>query len=177
MISIIAEHSVNIHLLSIHSNILDLGCRDFEFANFFHAHMVYPLDIAALDGEYYQIAISDKNGTCGIKHTADLQGAHIIPNGEIRMMTIDSFSDFVKVKKWDLIKMDIEGEEIKVLRSLEHPYCKQITVEFHAHCRQTKEELDSLLDWLEKWYHIHNRVWESRHGAGFNYWDVLLIAR
>ena len=81
------------------------------------------------------------------------------------------------VEKWDLIKMDIEGEEIKVLRSLQHPYCKQISVEFHAHCGQTKQELDELLDWLSTWYDIHNRVWEERHGAGFNYWDVLLIAK
>ena len=74
--------------------------------------------------------------------------------------------------------MDIEGEEISVLEKSKHPIAAQVSVEFHAHARrQTKIQLDILLDWLSDWYEIKNRVWEERHCAGFNYWDILLIAK
>ena len=51
--------------------------------------------------------------------------------------------------------------------------------QFHAHCvpSQTKESLDAILDALGQYYDIHNRDWKSMHGAGFNYWSVLLIAK
>jgi len=181
MITEIAEHSVDLSLLgSCPANILDIGCRGFGFADHFGGENVYSIDIDKLEGDssdYYRCAISDTNSLCGIVNTNDPQARHITDGNDIIVMTIDSFSKLVGVEKWDLIKMDIEGEEIKVLKSLKHPYCKQISVEFHAHVNQTKEELDSLLDWLSEWYTIHNRNWVTMHGAGYNYWDILLIAK
>jgi len=182
MITVIAEHSVDISLLPDDARILDIGCRGGGFTDYYYSKypkmFVYPIDIDKFPGEvYYRCAISDKDGYCDMVNTNDPQARHIKEGGTIPMMTIDSFSREVEVDKWDLIKMDIEGEEVKVLKSLKHPYCKQISVEFHAHVNQTKEELDSLLDWLSEWYTIHNRNWVTMHGAGYNYWDILLIAK
>ena len=75
--------------------------------------------------------------------------------------------------------MDIEGEEIKVLKSLKHPYCKQISVEFHHHCvpELHKANYDKIIERLSKDYTMHNDVWEQRHGCGFNFWDTLFIRK
>lgn len=175
-IQVIGEHSVDLDLIHGGANALDIGCRDFNFDS--DKYFTFHIDIDELKnktGYYHRLAISDRCGTCGIKRSDDPQATRMTEGNEIPMMTIPMFSKMVGVKHWDVIKLDIEGEEIKVLKSLPHPYATQITVEFHAHCGQTKEELDDLLDWLSGWYEIHNRNWEERHGAGFNYWDVLLI--
>lgn len=183
MITVIAEHSVDISLLPPDANILDIGCRGHRFTNELECGNAqtgrkgYCIDIDEEAKPHYLLAISDYHGTCSMVKTADPQGRYIIPGHDIQVMTIDGFSKMVGVTKWDLIKIDVEGEEIKILKSLKHPYCEQISVEFHAHLGQTKQELDTLLDWLGQWYTIHNRVWEDKHCAGFNYWDILLIKK
>lgn len=174
---VVAEHSVCISLLPEKANILDIGCRGFLFANFFLGHNVFCIDMDKIEGNYHQLAISDSDGLCGIAKNNDPQSTHVIDGFNVRKMTLNSFSEMVGIKNWDLIKMDIEGHEMLVLKSLKHPYAKQISVEFHAHCGIKKEAIDSLLDYLSEWYEIHNRVWEKRHGCDFNYWDILLIAK
>lgn len=181
MVQLIGEHSVDTKLFqsSQRSNVLDLGCRGFEFnIPILNKPTYYRIDIDELEGDYYRLAISDKDGMTGINHTTDPQAKHITEGSDIPMMTIATFSKMVGVKHWNLIKMDIEGEEYKVLKSSKHPLATQVSVEFHAHCgNQTKEQLDELLVYLSNYYTIHNQVWESRHGAGENYWDILMIAK
>ena len=178
----IAEHTVRLSTLRKPANILDLGCRGFEFADYFRnsGGNVVCADIAELDGDYYTVAISDRDGYCGVVRTADPQGWHIGEGNELRMMTIKTFSEYVRVIKWDIIKMDIEGDEYNILNSsgTQHPIADQVSVEFHAHTgRQTKEQIDELLNKLKTWYNVHGAIWEERHCAGYNYWDVLLIAK
>lgn len=180
-IGVVEEHSVDESLLPIHANILDLGCRGFQFTNKLREleHKVYPVDIGEFEGDYYRYAIAHKDGSCGVSNERDPDATHIIEGNEIPMMTIESFGKLVKVDKWDLIKMDIEGEEYNILKESKHPMAPQVSVEFHAHCvqSQTKGVLDNLLDWLSTWYYIHNRVWEEKHSCHANYWDILLIAK
>jgi FkbM family methyltransferase len=181
----IQDHTINESLLPIGANILDLGCRDFNFTNTLREleHNVYPVDIDDFDGDYYKIAISDKDGKCGVVRENDPNATHIKNGDEIPMMTLETFSKHVGVDHWDLIKMDIEGEEINILNSAKHPIASQISVEFHAHCtNQTKEQIDECLNYLSQWYHIHNQVWDTvngdpNQGMGKNYWDVLLIKK
>ncbi len=174
MIQEIQEHNIDLSLLPEGAKVLDLGCRGFLFTNALKdlGHDVYPVDIDDFPNQnYYKLAISDTEGTCSIVHTHDVNGKYITDGGDLRKMTIDSFSKMVGVEKWDLIKIDIEGSEIGILNNSRHPLAKQVSVEFHAHCvpSQTKESLDSILDALGQYYDIH--------GAGFNYWSVLLIAK
>jgi hypothetical protein len=95
------------------------------------------------------------------------------------MITVTDFSQRVGVHHWDLIKLDIEGEEYKILERATHPMATQVSVEFHEHTdkRIGRDKLDDLLNRLSQFYYINNRVWESRHGAGFNYWDILLTSK
>lgn len=173
MIQVIAEHSVDMSLLPKQAVILDAGCRGFEFTDYFRywGHEVLAVDIDDLKGNYLRCAVGHKIGKCAVNYTNDPQGTHIKDGEDIEMVTIESLGEF------DLVKLDIEGEEYSILKQSKHPIAKQVSVEFHAHINQTKEQLDSLLNNLEQYYTIHNRVWESRHGAGYNYWDILLIAK
>lgn len=187
---IIAEHTVRLESLPRlrgtdkidykNLNILDLGCRDFSFTNHFKERgaRVYSVDIDNLEGDYIWCAISDKDGVCGVVKTEDAQATHIGTGTDVRMMTLETLNKYVSVDHWHIIKMDIEGEEMSVLQSANHPIADQVTVEFHAHTgRQNRKQIDALLTYLKKWYVIENRYWEDRHCAGCNYWDILLVAR
>ena len=181
MITTIFEHSVDLSLLPKRAFILDLGCRGFEFTDYFDrfGHIVYPIDIDILDRkDYYQFAISDKSGNCGIERSEDPQATKMKLGTGIEMHSIKSFSELVEVTEWDLIKMDIEGAEYDVLKNSKHPLAKMVSCEFHIHCGiQTKDMIDNLLIKLQEYYEVHNWVLEERHGAGFNYWDILLIRK
>ena len=181
-IGVVHDHKLNQSLLHPHSNILDLGCRDFKFTEFFREfeHNVYPVDIGTSPGEYHRIAVSDKDGYCGVQKERDPDATHICKGDNMPMMTLDTLSKFLMVKHWHLIKMDIEGEELNILKTATHPIADQVTVEFHAHVKElghTKKVIDEVLDMLEEFYYIENRLWEDKHSAGFNYWSVLLIAK
>lgn len=193
-IEIIAEHSVCLELLLERANILDAGCRGFEFTNYFRerGHKVLAIDIdEELEGNYVKCGIATFTGAACVKNNIDPQAKRIyggietnflqphLRNGMIRVFTLKYLqANFCKDSIFDLIKLDIEGEEVDILKTAIHPIAKQISVEFHAHCTdQTKESLDALLIWLSQWYTIYNQFWESRHGAGFSYWDVLLIQK
>jgi FkbM family methyltransferase len=177
------EHTIDLDLLNENSKILDLGCRGFLFKDYIESNnlgKVYAIDIDSFEREdYYRLAISDSDGTCSIVHTNDPQAKHIQEGNEINKMTIESFSKMVGVEKWDLIKIDVEGEEYKILPSLKHPIANQLSVEFHEHCecRIGKELLDEFINWLENFYDVYNKSWEQRHGCRENYWDILLIAK
>lgn len=190
-ITVIAEHSVCLDLLPERAVILDAGCRGFDFADYFRkrGHLVVAIDIDDLQGDYLKVGLSSASGYAKISKDIDPQARHLVevvhrqtpfrPEiGEVELTTIVALQRYIGINGFDLIKLDIEGEEVAVLENCLHPIAKQISVEFHAHCTlQTRAKIDSLLDQLSEWYTIHNRVWESRHGAGFNYWDILLIAK
>jgi len=175
MIEIISEHSVDLSLLPNSAVILDGGCRGFGFTDYFRAlgHNVHAVDIDTLDRQdYIRCAIGLKDGKCSVNYTNDPQATNTKEGNDIDVYSIKSLHD-----SYDLIKLDIEGDEYEILKHSEHPMAKQLSIEFHAHCgKQTKEQLDELLTYLSTWYDI-SATWESRHGAGFNYWDVLFIAK
>jgi len=192
----IHEHTIR-EAIPPNSNILDLGCRNFGFTNYLRSkgHSVYPVDIDSPNEpglincdenakeheivpgqDYYRIAISDKDGRCAVARNHDPNATHIMKGDEIPMMTVESFSKHVGVQEWDIIKMDIEGQELDILMNSKHPIAHQISVEFHTHCTpQTKETIDACLDHLRQWYYIDNVNWVSEHGCSENYWDILLI--
>lgn len=182
MVQCIAEHSVDLSLLPEQAVILDAGCRGFEFTNYFRelGHNVLAIDIDTLEGDYQRVGIGFSPGKACVTEDFDPQARRLtqIKEGmqQVDVLTLQQLEDFYG--KFDLIKFDVEGEEQAILKTVTHPIARQVSVEFHAHCTlQTKESLDDLLGWLSQWYTIHNQVWESRHGAGFNYWDVLLISK
>lgn len=196
-IKIIHEHSVDLDLLPEKAAILDAGCRGLEFTRHFQqlGHNVLAIDIDDLGEEnklrYLRMGLYFHAGKTMVSDDEDPQARHItdvhlfekgqdvpkIKEGEVYLATIAGCAHSCDVEQFDLIKMDIEGAEFVILQNEKHPIAKQVSVEFHAHCGQSKQQLDHLLKWLGKWYDVHNQVWEERHGCSANYWDILLIAK
>lgn len=187
-ITTIDEHSFCAELLPENANILDAGCRGMGFANYFRGlgHKVLAIDIDVFDGDYMQCGIGPCMGAAKVSNDSDVQARKIkdlrfhgtIMPDEFWVFRLQELEQMAKCEKFDLIKLDVEGEEFHILGSATHPIAKQVSVEFHAHTgTNDKEELDLLLDTLSQWYDIYNRVWEKRHGCSENYWDVLLVAK
>ena len=181
MIMTIAEHSVDLDLLPEKANILDLGCRGFDFTKKMRAlgHKVWPVDIDHLaEGQaYYQVAITDHNGRCGILHTRDKQATRITKGDAVPCYTLHTFTTKCGLKTWDLIKLDVEGSEYEIIKSFAKPPAKQLSIEFHLHTGiylqdQMKEMEDRLIG---MGYNAAKHELTEDHGAGYNYWDSLFI--
>lgn len=185
MIEVIHEHSVEMDLLPKRAFIADLGCRGFGFTNHFRelGHAVWAVDIDNLGGEGYdQCAITDHTGECGIWRNNDPQATKIDPLNinieSVRCYTLDDYMKLKGVEFFDLIKSDIEGAEYEMIMNLTKPPSRQISIEFHMHCYQTAEQVNEIVLKLNSLgYSMEQHIYETRHGAGFNYWDSLFLLK
>lgn len=183
MISEIAEHSVDLDLLPEKANVLDLGCRGFLFTNEmrWRNHLVWPVDIDELPSSkaYYQVAITDRDGRCGIERTADKQATRIKVGDAIPCYTLHTFMGACDVKIFDLIKMDVEGSEYEIIMSQKKAPCRQWSIEFHLHTGiYTQKHMMEMEDKLRNLgYEFTQHELTERYGAGFNYWDSLFLLR
>ena len=186
--------------------IIDVGCRGFEFADYFRPKTVWAIDpdCKVFNKEEQFDIIFDLN--------FHLRGLNVAigsvagettyyPNGEATMIRevdpdptyphIDqkycktcktiTMEDLYKItgENVDILKLDCEGGEYAILGETFKPIPKQITVEFHHHCVPDlhKQKYQSIIERLEKDYTMHNAVWEQRHGCGYNFWDTLFIRK
>lgn len=181
----IAEHAVCLDELRKPANILDLGARGFEFCNYFdkRGDFVIPVDIdPGLTGDrpYLCRAITNYNGTCGIRRKADAQatsissvlGAEIVNCGTLQVL-MDEF----QIPYFDLIKSDIEGSEMEMIRSLTRAPAKQLSIEFHLHTgAYSQGDVALMVAKLHSLgYKTVTHELTSQHGAGMNYWSSLFI--
>jgi hypothetical protein len=182
MIEVIAEHSVDIALLPIRgANILDAGCRGFQFTDYMRSqgHYVCAIDCDSLiDTRLYMIlALSDYTGRAGVARLDDPQATRICPGEDVSCVTLEELSYWEGVECWDLIKMDIEGSEREVIMSMEKAWAKQLSIESHLHTGvygiQQVKEMENKLTSLG--YYPAKHEMTKQHGLGLNYWDSLWI--
>ena len=88
----------------------------------------------------HRIAITDYNGLAGVRKFDDPNATQITFGDDVECFTLEKFMQQIEVDQWDLIKMDIEGSEHKVLRHMMMPRAKQISVEFHMHVPGNPQE-------------------------------------
>lgn len=197
MVKEISEHSVDISLLNRWSKVLDLGSRNFGFAK---ALLEYVDTVCCVDADdsiismdnhlpFLNVAIGNidysfqkfvkwGNGTGNFIYAGEpLPQEHMIQ--DVETWTLDLVSKFFDVEHWDLIKFDIEGSEYDVLMNLAGAPAKQITFELHEHTMKKRgsEFIGDMFKHLEQWYDFRVMTFETRHGAGYNYWDVLMIEK
>lgn len=181
MVKCIAEHSVDMSLLTKGGVCIDAGCRGFEFSK---AMRDFGMIVKAYDLEEMEVpegisfkvtAIGDRFTIAYFKDTEDPNAKHILYLGRpVIMVPLSQIINETGIV--DLLKLDIEGSEISALLSLNEPPAKQISVEFHLHTGSKREDVTkcySRLQWLG--YEVAFEDYSEKHGCGFNYWDVLFI--
>lgn len=191
-ITCVHEHSVCLSLLPEKANILDLGCRGFQFANHFESlgQNVVSVDVDDLIGQYFQVAISDFTGKVAVERSADPQATRINkkmfalptpvdePTRSVYCYTLEDFSKIMAVDFWHLIKCDIEGSEYEMIMSWDKPWCKQLSIEFHCHLGQTDEQVKQMEDkLLSLGYFSAKHDKYPAHGLPPNYFDSLWILK
>lgn len=193
MLKSIAEHTIDIDILS-NGYVLDAGCRNFTFSKEMRKLgciiIAIDPDPEVLDPKlenviFDNIAIADCSGDRALIMTADPQARYLsapgdIGNAIVRAYTISQIMSKYNIVSWDIVKLDVEGCEYKILDTWPGPIAKQITVEFHEHClgKQPDYIYKRILDKLSSFGYVkvkHER--SAMYGAGLNYWDSLWMLK
>lgn len=181
----IAEHTVCLDELRKPANILDLGARGFEFTRYFdkRGDFVIPVDIDPNLGNeraYICRAITNYNGTCGIRRSDDAQAtsmSRILGPEIVNCGTLEALMDEFNIPYFDLIKADIEGAERDVIMSLTKAPSRQLSIEFHLHTGAYSQGDVALM--VAKLHSLGYKTVQheltNQHGAGLNFWDSLFI--
>lgn len=193
----IAEHTVDLSLINRESKVLDLGCRAFSWSKAMleYVDKVYCVDADNSVKSYDErlpvmsVAVSDTNdkkmqfikfgnGTGNYLHRGTNPKPSKATEQVVTTLTLPAiinaaFGDGMA----DLIKMDIEGEEIPVLLSLKKPPARQISAEFHMHTGTSEAQILEVIGHLSQWYDLTFLDKSEKHGCGMNYWDVLFILK
>lgn len=159
----IAEHTIDVDLLTPGGWVLDAGCRNFHFA---HHLAERGCRVLAIDADptvevpetieigtdkvvtklnkptYLNRAIAAENGMRSLVMSQDPQARYLSPVGfsavgghKIKAMTVEMLMNLVDSPpwQWDVIKLDVEGSEYDILQAWPGPITKQISIEFHEH--------------------------------------------
>lgn len=186
-IKTIAEHSVNLDLLS-GGICIDAGCRGFQFSE---AMRDLGLKVVAFDIEnmvpppgiwFYNNALWPEDGVdLYYKETKDQQAKHISDKGvPVKSLSVGWVRNAFRKIEYDVLKLDVEGSEYYILSDSDfEPTFKQISIEFHLHCHRSLHEqyYDKCMENLLKWYEPVKHELTQAHGAGWNYWDSLFIRK
>ena len=190
MIKVIAEHSVDVSLLS-GGICIDAGCRGFQFSEAMRdlGCEVIAMDLEDMEPENPQGILFMKRALMvepGEYHYVDTkdQQAKFISNTGIKIDGVGIHYLYNELKEQgkeiDILKLDVEGVEYYLLSDTTFdPYPKQISVEFHMHAhRQLHDQLyDKCMGNLLKWYEPVKHELTQAHGAGWNWWDSLFVRR
>lgn len=198
MIKCIAEHSVDLSLLTRDSKVLDLGCRAFSFANAMleYVDTVYCVDadssVVSTDEriEVMNVAVTSEPRECAVEFIKYGNGTgNYVNRGEqlpsvctkalVLSYTIEQISWLFQVPFWSLIKIDIEGMEYEILMNMKEPIATMLTFELHEHTQKKKgmEYINKMFLNLSQWYTFAHIDYSKKHGLCENYWDVLLTLK
>lgn len=197
-LELLGEHTIDTDLLTPGGWCLDAGARDFSFAK---ACAERGCKVVALDADptvedpkisnvmFKNIALAMTPGFLQFAMTKDPQARHLgsgkhphggedVPEVTVEAMTLQMVMQRAGVKKWDAVKLDIEGEEHSILMNFPGPVSRQISVEFHEHCSPKPGSVyTELMYHLGRFYDLIQHTKENRYGAGMNWWDSLWILR
>lgn len=103
---------------------------------------------------------------------------------EVACTNISNLMLSTGIKHWDLVKLDIEGEEFQVLERWPGPIATQISVEFHDFTGPMRHRVDAgyyeNILWPKlPWYRIARHDWIDLNGspAHFGHWDSLVVLK
>jgi FkbM family methyltransferase len=177
-------HSIEINLITEGGWVLDAGCRGFCFSNRIAA---VGCNVIALDPsrdicdppnpkiKFYRMALYGTRGLQRFVTEPNPSTNHIAehdPDSEnsrqVWCTTIEWLMENHVVQIFDAVKLDIEGAEYSVLKNWPGPVAHQISVEWHAHYKDTlAQSMKESMEHVSKWYDLKK----------FNHDDTLLVLR
>jgi FkbM family methyltransferase len=187
----VCEHSF---FSPIDGVVLDIGCGNFDFAKKVLEHgathviavdpnrLLLPPNedrisfINSAVGENTRKDIYVENENHEENHLEKYSGDYITKQKskyEIDVITIDKIMKDYKVEKFSLIKIDCEGAETEILRSITSCISEQITIEFHDHIDNSLYHIP--YSFLNLYKIISNKKYERR--GRLSHWDSLFVAR
>jgi len=140
----IGGHTVDLSLIG-KGSIIDVGCRGFEFSDYFSENIVYAIDPdhKVLEGYigkaiFCNVAISNKRAKTFFYRNGEMSVLTEIYKPFKHLYTpcrTVTLSDIYELSGTDIevLKLDCEGAEYLILNDKFEPIPKQITVEFHNH--------------------------------------------
>lgn len=196
------SHSIDLSRLKRPLQVLDVGCRHFDFAAGirymnYGAHIVgmepdreVEPDRLAVDSFYRAALVGDDRTSERYCSFSTGEGNYLCPGAHheekaflytVPCMRITEIERPHEYKPWDIVKLDCEGSEFEILESWPGPIADQISVEFHDYKDQVTwndayfEKLFAKLAGFgyEVLQHPYTKV-----GAGvWGHWDTLLALR
>jgi FkbM family methyltransferase len=202
----IDRHSLIPKLVDENGFILDGGCRGFVFSNYFTN---LGLNVIAIDPDPFikspknkkishikKALTHDKNqkhlyyeswstGEGNYTHTKRTNKPNYSKQSIVPAITIEEIMDDKNIDQFEIVKLDCEGAEYKILSEMEFPIAKQITIEFHDFLGRNPTSPNSLyyenlFKKLNKWYKVIQHEWGPMKNGGCqveNYWDSLLVLK
>jgi FkbM family methyltransferase len=204
---IISEHSIEETLIDKKGWVLDLGCIDFSFAKEIKK---YCDNVICVDPNpnikeipsgliYENLAIThlDNVNEQSFYIYNDIQGYSLLnPSKDwcvlqkiitVKVTTIKKIMEKYGIKKFELIKFDIEGSEYEILRNIDWSISKQYSVEFHDFRFMNPYYPDNDKYYTELFKKFEDKMTIIKHEltdhpgfggtAGRNYWDSLFIEK
>ena len=195
----IASHTVDLDRLPQMCNVLDVGCRDFDFSRGVLDERPYGTVVALDPSPSAKPTVLDssitfipKALTGGDKKTARLFTGST-GHGDF-LSAAEAYYDMVPVEVecttitelckgtpfWDVVKLDCEGSEFGILEKWPGRVARQISVEFHDWTmpnlvRDNPDYWRKLFERLGKCgYHVVQHEL-SQQGAGIGHWDTLIV--
>jgi FkbM family methyltransferase len=201
----LASHTLDLDLLPESPTVLDVGCRNWDFANAVLLERpkarVIALDPARdvyeawkqnerRDGRirYWPYALVEPGleGPQTFAHFSTGEADYVTALGAppaadmetyiVSCVTIQGLMQTWEIRHWDAVKLDCEGAEAGILEFWPGPIATQISVEFH--------DWDKPLQRSEGYY---EHLWKllpwyravqhelSKQGEGVGHWDSLLV--
>jgi FkbM family methyltransferase len=186
------EHTIDLDRLTPGGTVVDVGCRDFQFAR---AIAGWGCRVIALDPSldvvpvgpmpgvtFLNIGLAARDGVVMFREEG--LGSRIAAGGgrKVQVTSLTSLLARAGCKIFDAVKLDCEGAEYDILLNWPGPVARQISVEFHDVYRRDgyppnlSEFYPHMFTHIGQWYKIakHNI---TRTADGDSFWDSLFVMR
>lgn len=174
----------------INGTVIDVGCLGFDFSNEAVLHgadrvIAFDLGRCKSDNEkisFYQAAVSGRDGFVKYNTHEKRNSWNVSRNGvkSAVSFSISSIARHHSLSRVSLLKLDCEGAEVEILKSLPGWLeIDQISVEFHLHrWPLTEHEVDSVVDRIASSYDVVSHEKTQRNAQESpNYWDSLFVRK
>jgi len=196
------EHTIEESIIDKNGWILDLGCVNFQFSLELkkYCNNVICVDpnptIINIPSEVIferAALVYDDRSEVDYFIYNDIQGYSLLnPDKDycslkeihkIKSINIDYIMKKYNIRKFELIKFDIEGSEYDILNNINWNISKQFSVEFHdfrnmnPYYPDNEQYYSNLFKKIKDRFNIvkHNKT--DDHGMGLNYWDSLFVEK